>query len=119
MKNLLLDLVGKVEDVGYVVVAVVHDTGSTNLHICQDFDTDPVEKKKSLRNPDPDRKLFVLAEIEHLMKFIRNNFLDSDFFSVIETMFYIDTCISEMLIETKSAYGLAYKLNEMSLRVNG
>lgn len=69
------------EKVGYPVLAIVHDLGPTNLRLWRDSDIDPgVSNICSFKNPFAERNIFVLADAPHLMKLLRNNFIDSEFY---------------------------------------
>lgn len=119
MQNILLDLIEKVEAVGYPVVAIVHDLGPTNLRVWKTLGIDPVNTKKvSFKNPCAEREVFVFADVPHLIKLIRNNLLDSGF--VLENGDIVSVkCIREMLGKTKTEYGLAYKVSDIHLNVSG
>lgn len=119
MQDHLLDIIKEVEHAGYPVVALVHDLGSTNFRIWHKFGVDPVKTKKtSFKNPCADRDVFVFADVPHLIKLIRNNLVDSGFF-LQDGNFVSDASIREIIVKTKTEYGLAYKLNEMHLNVRG
>lgn len=119
MQRILLTLIEEVELAGYPVVAIVHDLGSSNLKMWKDFGIDPVGKKTfSFKNPSADRNIFVFADVPHMIKLIRNNFLDSGFY-LHDGSFISDSCIREMMTASKTEYGLAYKLNEMHVNVWG
>lgn len=60
----------------------------------------------------------MFADVPHLIKLIRNNFIDSCFY-LKDGSFISDSCIREMLTATKTEYGLAYKLSEIHLNVSG
>ncbi len=77
------------------------------------------KKKFSFKNPTaPDRDIFVFADVPHLIKLIRNNFLDSGFY-LQDGSFVNDSCIREMMTTSKTEYGLAYKSNEMHVNIEG
>ena len=119
MHEILISLIKEAECAGYPVVAIVHDLGSSNLRLWKDFGIDPVAKKFSFKNPTaPDRDIFVFADVPHLIKLIRNNFLDSGFY-LRDGSFVNDSCIREMMRASKTEYGLAYKLNEMHVNLEG
>lgn len=118
MYEVLLEIITKLEDIGYAVVGVVHDMGSKNLALWKKLKIDPLEDKISFRNPRAEREVFVFSDIPHLIKLVRNNMIDSGFFSSNGNLICIDG-IREMLSKTKSEYGLAYKISETHLNVTG
>lgn len=116
--KILLSLIEKIECTGYHVMAVVHDLGPTNLRIWKEFGIDPLQNKISIKNPCAGREIFFFADAPHMIKLIRNNFIDSGFVMKDGTN-VSDQSIREMLLNTKSEYGLAYKLSEVHLNVSG
>lgn len=118
MVKVLKDIILKVGAAGYGAVAVVNDMGPTNLRVMKHFGIDPAGNKISFKNPVAEREVFVFADAPHLIKLVRNNFLDSGFFLSNENHVSPDS-IYEMLKHTKTEYGLAYKLNETHLNVTG
>lgn len=119
MHDIVLDLIEKVEAVGYQVIGIVHDLGPTNLRLWKTLGIDPVKTNKvSFKNPCADREVFLFADVPHMIKLIRNNLLDSGF--VLENGDTVsDECIREMLVKTKTEYGLAYKVSDVHLNVVG
>ena len=116
MHQVILDIISRLEKIGYAVVAIVHDLGPSNLRLWKQLNIDPVSDKVSFKNPSADRDVFVFADVPHLMKLVRNNLIDSGFF--LNNGDYISVAsIREMVMKTKSEYGLAYKISELHLNV--
>lgn len=117
-KDVLFNLIRQIEEAGYPVVAIVHDMGPTNLRIWKDFNIDPMQGKCSFKNPDSDREVFILADVPHIMKLIRNNFIDSGF--ILHTGERVSDCaIREMMSMQKTELSLAHRINEIHLNVQG
>lgn len=119
LDNKLLDIITEIENAGYIVVAIVHDLGPTNLRIWKKFGIDPVNANKvSFKNPCADREIFVFADAPHMLKLLRNNLIDSGFF--LETGKYVSTVyIEEILKKTKDELKIAHKISEINLNVSG
>lgn len=97
---------------------MVHDPGSTNLRLWKKYGIDPTVKNIcSFPNPCADRDIFVFADAPHLIKLIRNNFLDSGFH--LNCKYAADRFIREMMSATKTEYSLHHKLSEQHLNVCG
>lgn len=74
MYNVLLNLIEKVEAVGSQVVAVAHDIETTVQlfeYLWKAMGIDPIQTDKvSFKNPCADRKVFVFADIPHMIKLL-------------------------------------------------
>lgn len=117
-KDLLLNIIKEVETAGYPVVAIVHDLGPSNLHIWKDFDIDGTVGKCSFKNPFAERSIYVFADVPHLLKLIRNNFVDSGF-KLRNGEHVSDTAVRELMSLKKTEYSLAHKLSEFHLNLFG
>lgn len=79
-KEILLNIIKEVENAGYPIVAIIHDMGPKRIRLWKDFKIDPTESTKcSFKNPFADRSIFLFADVPHLLKLIRNSFIDSGF----------------------------------------
>lgn len=77
-RKTLFDIITKSEEAGFIVVAMVHDLGPTNMKLWKTLDIST--EKTYFKNPAaPERKIFVFADAPHLLKLIRNNFIDHGF----------------------------------------
>ena len=61
MIEVLEDIIMKVESIGYPVVGIVSDMGSTNLRLWKHYDIDPAEGKIAFKNPYANRDIFVFS----------------------------------------------------------
>lgn len=74
-KDILFDIIVPVEEAGFSVVAMVSDMGPMNVRLWKSLGVGI--DKPSFTNPAyGDRDMFVFADAPHLLKLIRNNFLD-------------------------------------------
>lgn len=77
-KVILFDIISRLEKIGINVVAVVSDMGGKNSVIHKQLDISYTQS--SFINPvDPSRKIWVFADVPHLLKLLRNHFIDEGF----------------------------------------
>ena len=117
VQSILLKLIEQIEAAGFPVVAIVHDLAPTNLRVWKELGIDPF-KTVSFKNPCADREVFVFTDAPHLIKLIRNNLIDSGFL-LEDGSVITDESIREVVMKTKTEYGLAYKVTETHLNVRG
>ncbi|CAH0546285.1 unnamed protein product [Brassicogethes aeneus] len=75
--SLLMEIINFVEDSGFHVVAMVSDLSGANRGLHDDLHIS--ESKPYFQNPSTKEKIFVMADVPHLLKLIRNNFVDHGF----------------------------------------
>lgn len=76
--EILNEIIVSLESCGYKVLAQVSDLGAENRSLWKKLQIN--SRNTSYRNPaDPEREIFVFADIPHLLKLIRNHFLDKGF----------------------------------------
>lgn len=105
-QNILFTVIQALYEIGYIVVAITCDMGSNNmklwkeLHIGVENDysknkTD-IEKNCYIIHPSNESlKIFFYADVPHLLKLARNNFLDHGF--NIKENFVDKTCLEQLL----------------------
>jgi hypothetical protein len=77
----LNNIISKLHDAGYIVVAVANDMGPDNQKLWLELGIGMHRKKCYFPNPACDSlKVFVFADVPHLLKLLRNYFLDQGFF---------------------------------------
>lgn len=116
-KEILFDIIRFVESKGFPVVACVSDLGGTNraLHTALGV----TEMHPFFINPANDQKIFVFADIPHLIKLLRNHYLDQGF---IINDFEINKGIIQELLRTTTATGdlnIAHSISMEHLEVKG
>jgi len=93
MKDILFYIITALHKIYYTVVAVTNDLGPTNIALWnelnigvglsksqQGISKDFSEKKYFFEHPaDKSLKIFVFADVPHLIKLLRNNFIDYGF----------------------------------------
>jgi len=77
-KEILNELISKLLLIsGFLVVAVVSDMGTTNMGMWKSMGISYTNS--AIIHPSVDRNIHVLADVPHLIKLIRNNYLDHGF----------------------------------------
>lgn len=75
---ILFDIINHVEAAGFPVIPMVCDMGPTNIRMWNSLIVG-IGKPSFTNSSSDDREIFVFADSPHLLKLIRNNFLDSGF----------------------------------------
>lgn len=115
--EILFKIIACIHEVGFEVVALVSDMGPTNIGLWKSLNITP--SSPSFINPVTFKNIHVFADVPHLLKLIRNHFIDRGF--VFPNNTYIGRqIIEEYLSTTKdSDFKLAYKVTEKHLNVMG
>lgn len=91
--SILFSIIKALYEIGYIVVAITNDMGSTNMTLWKEInvgiemstsstiDKNPtVEIKNCFVHPSNETlKIFVFADVPHVIKLMRNNLFDSGF----------------------------------------
>ena len=103
--------------VGFKVAAIVSDMGPTNIGLWKTLKISP--SSSGFNNPVTNKKIYVFADVPHLIKLARNHFIDKGF--VLPEDVYIGKQIIEQYLKVSkpSDFKLAYKLSEQHLNVTG
>lgn len=75
MKEIILEL----HHANFPVVGIVSDMGTSNMKLWSVSDVGHDNKCHFQYSCNESRKVFVLADVRHLLKLVRNHFLDSGF----------------------------------------
>lgn len=115
-KNKLFNIIRFAEKAGFPVVAMVSDLGGGNrgLH---------TELKISISqtwfiNPDNDQKIYVFADVPHLMKLLRNHFVDKGFM-ISGKEINKDTIEKLIKLTSTTDLNIAHKISMETLHVKG
>lgn len=76
--DILNDIIAKLYNIGYNVVAVVNDMGPSNIGLWRNLNISV--EKTSFQHPISSTNIFVFADTPHLIKLARNHFLDKSVF---------------------------------------
>ncbi|XP_071525284.1 transposable element P transposase [Panulirus ornatus] len=116
-KDILFDLIVRVEAAGFPVVATVNDLGPTNVRLWNRLHVSP--GKSSFTNPaDQERQIYAFADAPHLLRLIRNNFLDYGF-KMADGKLVNSECVREMIARSKGDLKVPHRLSHKHIRVRG
>lgn len=117
-QDVLFNVISEIESAGFHVVAMVSDLGPTNRGLLTELSITP--QTPYFTNPiHPTENVYVFADVPHLVKLIRNHFVDTGF--IINGNPINKDIIEELILHTnkKSELSIAYKVTEESLNVKG
>lgn len=117
-KEILYDILIQLHNNGYTVFAIICDLGSSNQKLLVTLNIDANEDKTYFEHPcDKNIKVYVFIDPPHLLKLLRNYFLDS---GLHVNDHFITSMALERLLEINSGdLKIAYKLSETHLHVQG
>lgn len=102
--------------VGFQIAAMVSDLGGGNRALYNELKVD--HNNTFFNNPVNNEKIFVFADVPHLLKLIRNNFVDHGF--IINNKEISKSIVEEVLdITSSSDLKITYKLTKDNLNVQG
>ena len=105
------------ESVGFPVVAIVRDMNPANISLWNSLSIGT--ENPSFENPSAsDREIHVFADAPHLIKLVRNNFLDSGF-ELENGNFVQSGCVKEIIQRSLSDLKPTYRLTEKHIHVTG
>lgn len=111
-KNVMENIVTRLQNVGYPVVAIVCDCGGSNIGLWRDLGIN-LENVYFI-NPVNGEKIFVFADAPHLLKLLRNWLLDTGF--TLEDGTVINKLPLEALVkQTDTEVSSFYKVREKHL----
>lgn len=113
-KDILFDIIQKVEAAGFLVVAMVNDMGPCNMRLWKELDVS--FNDTSFTNPAAsDRVIYVFADVPHLLKLIRNNFLDFGF--KLNEKLITNSCVREVISRSVKALKTTFSLSSKLVNV--
>lgn len=117
--DIVKETISKLYDVGYTVVALTTDLGPTNSAMHTQLNIRIAENKSCcFAHPsDSNLKVFVFADPPHLLKLIRNNYIDSGFtyFNAVLTK----KVLEEVLLINQNDLKIAYKIEQKHIDCTG
>lgn len=115
-KDKLFEIIQYVEDSGFPIVAVVSDLGGGNRGLHKELEINTM--KTWFINPVTHQKIFMFADVPHLIKLLRNHFVDEGF---LINGLEINREIIERVIQltTSTDLNIAHKINMDTLNVKG
>lgn len=85
-KDLLLNIIKELYNVGYETIAMVNDMGPKNMCLWRDLNISI--GNTSFEHSCSKRQIHVFADVPHLVKLTRNHLLDKYIFIVFNLCFY-------------------------------
>jgi len=117
--EILFDIIEKLHEVGFNVVGVVSDMGPTNQGLLKSISVS--DEQPNFKHPITGQRIHVFADIPHLIKLCRNNYLDHGFIlkdNEKETFIGINT-LNELIEISPQGLKLPYKLSHSYLNCTG
>ncbi|GBP01970.1 Transposable element P transposase [Eumeta japonica] len=115
--ELLKFLIQELYNMKYPVVVVVCDMGPSNSKLWTDLGV-TIDKPWFTSPACVDDKVFVFSDVPHLLKLIRNHFLDSGFV-INNTVLSSRTIVDLLALTSKSDLSITYKITDEHLTVRG
>jgi len=130
-KNILLNIIAALYKINYIVVAITSDSESTNIALRNELNIgvgmsksqqgkneECREKKCFFEHPaDKSLKIFVFADAPHLIKLLRNNFIDFGF--LVNGKMLMKKILEELVALNSNDLKIAFNLNEKHFDVKG
>jgi len=73
-KELLLQIIEQLHNVGFNVISIISDIGSTNMRLWNSLNISV--DNTSFEHPVTKNQVYVFADVPHLLKLARNHLLD-------------------------------------------
>lgn len=117
-KSILYDIIARLHAVDYIVVAVTSDMGPDNMALWHELKIGVPPNKSFFEHPsNASLRVFVFADTPHLLKLIRNHFLDNGF-KINEQLIH-KKCIEKLLSINADDLKIAFNISQYHLDVKG
>lgn len=117
--SIILNSIRKLYEAGYIVVAFTCDLGPTNAKVLRQLNIgiEP-DNKCYFQHPSHDSyKVFVFNDAPHLLKLVRNHFIDYGF--IIDEQVVSKECVEEAISLNDKDLKVVFKITQESLDVRG
>lgn len=116
-EGIVKEAVVRLSKAGYETVAIVSDMGGANVGVWKQLGVSV--KKPFFANPVTNKNIYVFADAPHMMKLLRNHYLDNGF-TLGNGHVISKTCVEELVkLSSQSDLKLAYKITQTHLDVKG
>lgn len=113
--EILSKVIVAVEEAGFHVVAMVCDLGGSNRELLEKLKIS-VTKPWFVNPANSNKLVYVFADVPHLLKLLRNHFIDSGF--IVNNKIINKDIIEELLLKTKkSDLNITFKITRDNLTV--
>lgn len=113
----ILEAIARLHNAGYETVAISSDMGGGNVGVWRDFGISM--SKPYFVHPETCTKVYAFADAPHMLKLLRNHFLDEGF--LLENAHVVNKKHVEKLVQmsSKNDLKIAHKLTAAKLDVKG
>lgn len=116
-QEILLKIISQLYKAGFMVTAIVSDMGSGNMGLWKEFNVGH-KKNCSFQHPEDSAcQIFVFADAPHLIKLLRNHFIDQGFH--LRGHILEKSCFENLINISNSDLTLAHKVTRYHLDVKG
>lgn len=116
-KKILFGIIADLHDANYKVVSIVSDMGIGNQKLWSELNV-AYNKNCFFKHPvNDDEKVFVFADVPHLLKLVRNHFLDQGF--TIDGKYVNKAGVEELIAASSDDLKIVHKVNDYHLSVRG
>lgn len=118
--HIIENVISNLYDAGFTVVAITTDLGPSNNKVWAQLNIRINDSQNCffLHPKDQNLKVFVFADVSHLLKLMRNHFLDNGF--IINRKCINKKCIEEILqLQEGKDLKIVHKISENNLDVSG
>ncbi|KAF0682161.1 Transposable element P transposase, partial [Aphis craccivora] len=115
-KELLFKIITEVYNAGYLTVACVHDCGGANIGLWKELGIST--EHTEFQHPITNSKVFMFADCPHLLKLIRNWFIDTGF--ILENKDIVSKYpVTQLLKMSSTEVSSIHQLSEDHLTIRG
>jgi len=117
--EILSDIICNLHDIGFNVISIVNDMGPTNQRLWKNMNVSHHTPNFNL--PKTGNRIYVFADVPHLLKLCRNNFIDNGFIIKHYTnkIFIGLNTVNQLVEISKQELNLPYKLSNTHLNCTG
>lgn len=112
-KSLLLQSCTKLHDIGFNVVGCVSDNGGDNVGLWSECNVN--FEKPFIEHPETGEKIFMFSDVPHLLKLLRNWFIDGGF--LLEDGTELNQFFIRKIVKVNCEISPTYKLSLKHLEV--
>lgn len=116
-KNIVIDLITQLHHAGYTVVSITSDMGTGNVSLWRQLNVGHDKNCYFAHPVISNQKVFVFADAPHLLKLLRNHFIDTGFY--IDNKLLDKSCIKKIVQFSNNDLKIMHKITEYHLSVRG
>nr|CAI5828466.1 unnamed protein product [Callosobruchus analis] len=116
-KDILQNVISELYDANFIVIGITSDMGAGNVGLWSKLDVGHNKNCFFRHLCDESLKVFVFADVSHLIKLVRNHLIDQGF-TIQDHIINVDY-FSALLNISSSELTLAYRLTEQHINLTG